>query len=122
MHITNRGDKMPRPRKCRRIEFMPDNQYFYPQSKDFEEVILSFEEVEAIRLSDYETLEQDKAAEKMDISRGTFQRILNAARQKIADALINGKAIRIQGGDYEFVNGNCGGMGHRRRFRGGRNL
>ncbi|MFA7572617.1 MAG: DUF134 domain-containing protein [Lutispora sp.] len=111
---------MPRPRKSRRIEFMPDNQYFYPQCKNFEEVIISFEEVEAIRLSDYEGMEQDSASEKMNISRGTFQRIINSARYKIADAFVNGKAIRIDGGDYEFISDNCCGIGHRKRFRGGR--
>ncbi|NLM43926.1 MAG: DUF134 domain-containing protein [Clostridiales bacterium] len=111
---------MPRPRKCRRIEFMPENQYFYPQREDFQEVVLTFDEVEAIRLSDYEALEQENAAENMNISRGTFQRILNAARYKIADALINGKAICIKGGDYEFVRKSTGGMRHCRRHRGGR--
>lgn len=111
---------MPRPRKCRRIEFMPDNQYFYPQSKDFEEVIISFEEVEALRLSDLEAMEQDSASEKMNVSRGTFQRIINSARHKIADAIINGKAIRIEGGDYELMSDSRNGMRHCRRFRGGR--
>lgn len=79
---------------------------------------MSFEEVEALRLSDFEAMDQDTAAEKMNVSRGTFQRIVNAAGYKIADALINGKAIRIEGGDYEFMYENCGCMGHRMRFKG----
>ena len=67
-----------------------------------EEVRLSIEEAEAIRLKDMEKLEQETCAEKMNISRATFQRVLGAARQKIADALLNGKAIRIEGGNYEI--------------------
>jgi len=110
---------MPRPRKCRRVGFVPDNQMFYPKLQSDEEIVLSVEEVEAIRLSDLEALEQDACAESMGVSRGTFQRIINTARQKIADALVNGKAIRIEGGSYE-VSGHHGGChGRCGRFRGG---
>jgi predicted DNA-binding protein (UPF0251 family) len=55
----------------------------------------------------------------MHISRGTFQRIIKNARQKVADALVNGKMIHIEGGHYELRDGSVG-MGRRRRFRGGR--
>lgn len=65
--------------------------------------MLSIEEVEAIRLADFMSLDQDDAAESMDVSRGTFQRIINEARRKLADALINGKIIRIEGGNYEVT-------------------
>ena len=95
---------MPRKTKCRRIEFLPDVNYFKPAGiplKFLEEVSLSFEEVEAIRLRDMEGLEQEDAAGRMNISRQTFQRILSAARQKLADALLSGKAIRIGGGNFE---------------------
>jgi len=68
-----------------------------------EEVCLSVEEVEAIRLKDIERMEQEQCAERMNISRPTFQRVLASARQKIADALLNGKAILIQGGNYEMA-------------------
>ena len=68
-----------------------------------EEVCVSVEEAEAIRLKDIEKLDQEKCAERMDISRPTFQRVLGSARQKIADALLNGKAIRIEGGNYEIA-------------------
>ena len=68
-----------------------------------EEVNLSVEEAEAIRLKDLEGLEQEKGADKMNISRQTFQRVLGSARQKIADALLNGKAIRIEGGNFEMT-------------------
>ncbi len=96
---------MPRKPKCRRIEFIPDVTYFKPAGiplRFLEEVSLSLEEVEAIRLRDIEGLEQGKAAERMHISRPTFQRVLSVARQKTANALLNGKAIRIGGGNYDL--------------------
>jgi predicted DNA-binding protein (UPF0251 family) len=68
-----------------------------------EEVRLSVEEAEAIRLKDLEGLEQEQGAEKMNISRPTFQRVLTSARQKMADALLHGKAIRIKGGNFEIA-------------------
>jgi len=94
---------MPRPRKCRMVRFMPSNPCFHPQMESVGEVVLSIEEVEAIRLEDLLGLEQDAAADSMDVSRGTFQRIINEARRKLADALVNGKTIRIQGGSYEVT-------------------
>jgi predicted DNA-binding protein (UPF0251 family) len=80
--------------------------YFKPAGvplADLQEVRLSVEEAEAIRLRDIESLEQDACARKMNVSRSTFARILNQARQKTADALLNGKAIRIEGGNYELT-------------------
>lgn len=68
-----------------------------------EEVCLSVEEVEALRLKDLEGLEQEQCAQRMHISRPTFHRVLGSARQKVADALINGKAIRIEGGNFEMA-------------------
>lgn len=68
-----------------------------------EEVRLLVEEAEAIRLKDLEKLEQEQCAAKMNISQSTFSRLLDSARQKIADALLNGKAIRIEGGNYEMA-------------------
>lgn len=96
---------MPRPKKCRMVGFVPDNSCFHPQVHNIEEVILSIEEVESMRLSDYLEMEQDKAAESMNVSRGTFQRIINTARKKTADALVNGKTIRIDGGNYRVLAG-----------------
>ena len=96
---------MARPFKCRRVAFMPGVTYFKPAGiplRALEEIRLTVEEVEAIRLKDLEGLEQEAGAEKMNISRPTFQRILASARQKIADALLNGKAIRIEGGNFEI--------------------
>lgn len=94
---------MPRPRKCRRVGFVPDNPCFHPQLHSRDEIVLSIEEVESIRLADYLEMEQDKASENMKVSRGTFQRIVNSARKKTADALVHGKTIRIAGGNYELT-------------------
>ena len=96
---------MARPFKCRRVAFMPGVTYFKPAGiplRALEEVRLTVEEAEAIRLKDLEGLEQEAGAEKMNVSRPTFQRVLASARQKIADALLNGKAIRIEGGNFEM--------------------
>ncbi|MFC1994525.1 DUF134 domain-containing protein [Chloroflexota bacterium] len=85
---------------------MPEVTYFKPAGiplRVLEEVRLSIEEAEALRLKDMEGLEQEHGAEKMNISRSTFQRILASARQKIAEALLNGKAIRIDGGNFEMT-------------------
>ena len=98
---------MSRPRKCRMVGFVPENSCFHPQLHNEDEVVLGIEEVEALRLSDYMEIEQDSAAESMNISRGTFQRIINAARKKTADALVHGKTIRIEGGNYELSTGNA---------------
>jgi predicted DNA-binding protein (UPF0251 family) len=99
---------MPRPKKCRRVGFIPKCLRFVPYGTEQEasgEIVVSIEEMEAVRLSDFEGLEQNECAKNMGISRGTFQRIIKAARQKIADALINGKPIRIDGGCYK--RGHC---------------
>ena len=97
---------MPRPTKWRRVNFIPQVTYFKPAGiplRVLEETRLSMEETEAIRLKDLEGLEQEKCAEKMNISRPTFQRVLESARQKMADALVSGKAIRIEGGNFEMA-------------------
>lgn len=94
---------MARPTKWRKIENIPTIPYFVPSEKDVAEVpknILKLEELEAIRLKDLEGLEQGECAEKMEVSRPTFQRILLSAREKIADSLVNGKIIHIEGGNF----------------------
>lgn len=96
---------MPRKPKCRRVGHMPRANYFKPAGirvVDLEEVILKVEEAEALRLKDLLGLEQVECAQSMGISRTTFQRILVDAHQKVADAIINGKALMIQGGDYHY--------------------
>ncbi len=94
---------MPRPIKLRKINFIPENTYFIPVGKpkcQLEEMVLKLEEVEAMRLKDIEKLSQEECAEKMHISRQTFQLIIDEARRKVAEALTQGKAIHIQGGNY----------------------
>lgn len=97
---------MPRPAKWRRVDFLPEVTYFRPAGvspRSIEEVCLSVEEAEAIRLKDLEGLEQEGCADRMHISRTTFHRILESGRSKLADALISGKAIRIEGGNFEMA-------------------
>jgi predicted DNA-binding protein (UPF0251 family) len=97
---------MGRQPRWRRVDFLPQVNYFKPAGMplaQLQEVRLSIEEAEAIRLKDIDGLEQEDCAKKMCVSRTTFARILVSARQKIADALLNGKAIRIEGGNYEMA-------------------
>lgn len=107
---------MPRPTKFRRVEFFPEDNYFVPWGKrkcEIEELLLKVEELEAMRLKDIEELNQEECAEKMQVSRQTFQNIIDSARKKVALALTEGKAIRITGGYYttnlcKFKCMNCG--------------
>ena len=96
---------MVRPRKCRMVFAEPDVTYFKPRGvplRELDEVELSVEEFEAIRLKDLEGKEQVKVAKTMGISQPTLHRLLNSARKKIAEALVEGKAIMIKGGDYSL--------------------
>ena len=89
---------MARPIKPRKIVFNPRVTYFKPQAiplSVLEEVDLSVDELEAIRLHDLGDCNQSKCAQKMKISPSTFQRVLVSAHKKIAEALIEGKAIKI---------------------------
>ena len=97
---------MGRRHVWRRVSYIPSVNYFKPagiQLRYLEEVSLTVEEIEAIRLKDIEDLEQEQCAEKMNVSRTTYIRILDSARKKIADALTKGKAILIEGGNYEMA-------------------
>ena len=97
---------MPRPKIRRRIRFMPEVTYFKPAGipmANLNETILTVDEYEAIRLIDLEGTEQSKAGKKMKISQPTLSRLLKNARKKLSDAIINGKAIKIQGGTYKMV-------------------
>jgi predicted DNA-binding protein (UPF0251 family) len=119
---------MPRPKKCRRVEYMPTLTYFKPAGvplRELEEVRLTVEELEAVRLKDLEGLDQEDCAARMAISRPTFQRLLTEARTKIAEAFVQGKAIRIEGGHFTISgspqghgHGHGRGAGNGRRFRG----
>lgn len=93
---------MSRPLKCRRVEFFPDVESFLPNGEpgDKKEYTIKVEELEAMRLKDVEGLSQEACADKMCVSRQTFQIIIDDARKKIALALMNGAAIRITGGCF----------------------
>ncbi len=97
---------MARPRNCRRVGCMPESNYFKPRGiplSMLEEVILNVDEFEALRLADLEGLYQEQAAEKMKVSRPTFGRIIDAAHKKVAEALVKGKALKIEGGEFEMA-------------------
>lgn len=94
---------MPRPVQCRRVGHTAPCGYFKPAGiplRDLQEVQLAVEELEALRLADLEGLYQEQASERMGVSRATFGRIVEAARRKVAEALVHGKAIAIQGGHF----------------------
>jgi predicted DNA-binding protein (UPF0251 family) len=112
-----------RPRKCRRVECDVAADYFKPRGiplAHLEEVELALDELEAIRLADVEGLYHEDAARRMDVSRATFGRTLEAARRKIAECIVGGKAIRINrtnekedGDEIVFPGKGGGGSGER---------
>lgn len=112
-----KGAIMPRPIKCRKVCCLPRNDGFVPLRKrddTSETVMIMVDEYETIRLIDNENFSQEECGEYMKIARTTVQMIYNNARKKIAQALVNGLAIKIEGGDYRLCDGkekycNCGG-------------
>lgn len=89
---------MVRPRLCRRVRFNPKITYFKPQGipiRDLKVVELTNEELEALRLKNMEKLKQVECAEQMETSQSTFQRILSSSYEKLTEALIKGKAIKV---------------------------
>ena len=113
---------MVRPIRTRRIFFQPDVTYFKPAGIpmiNLKETVLSFDELEAIRLIDSERMQQNKAGKKMKISQSTLSRLLKTGRKKLADAIINGQAIKIKGGDFKMAIPRGRGLGiNRGRGRG----
>lgn len=107
---------MPRPRKFRRVMCMPKFKEFGPleiENNNIDIIYMNVEEVESIRLMDLEGLDQVQCAEIMGVARSTFQRIYSDAKHKMADSLINGKKLKIEGGNYTLnkctiVCNNCG--------------
>lgn len=122
---------MPRPFKNRCVTGRPNSVVYKPAgipARVLQWVTLGLDEFEAIRLLDYQQMDQQKAAELMHVSRPTVARIYASARKKIAEALTEGKAINIEGGPIAITsgpqasNGQHGGFGcGGRRHRGGRN-
>ncbi len=105
---------MPRPKKLRFVSDYPAIAAFVPQGTAITgEVMLTVEELEAIRLSDFECMDQETAANFMKVSRQTYGRILTRARGIVGKALVTGKTLKIAGGNYTMR-----GVGrHRRRRR-----
>lgn len=101
---------MPRPFCCRRIAGRPAAPIFKPIGipvRELEEVVMTLDEFEAMRLADLDGLYQEEAAEQMNVSRPTFSRIIDSAHRKIADALVHGKALRIKGGPVQMERRRC---------------
>ena len=97
---------MARPKKHRRVAFNPTISYFKPRGipmRDLSEVRLTVDEREAIRLADLLGMSHEEAGRHMNVSRATFSRIVQQARKVVADALINGKAINVEGGNYKMA-------------------
>jgi len=113
---------MPRPRKWRKVCCLPESNRFGPldlppNAENF--VHMTVDEYETIRLIDLEGMNQEECAKQMNIARTTVQGIYNEARKKLAESLVNGKVLRIEGGEYQLCNSDqtsCGrGSCHRRR-------
>ena len=109
---------MARPKKCRWVTMEPGVTFFKPQGiplRSVEHTVITIDEMEAMRLSDYLGLSQEEVAKTMQVSRPTVTRILARAHRAVADALAHGKAIRIEGGDYHLVGQflQCRSCGHR---------
>jgi len=109
---------MPRPRKWRRVCCLPENNRFGPLDAQTEDMVtMTVDEFESIRLMDVDGFTQEQCAAQMDISRTTVQGIYDSARKKLAQSLVNGKVLLIEGGEYRLCDGQghgCGGNGCRR--------
>jgi predicted DNA-binding protein (UPF0251 family) len=119
------------------VNFEHDVRHFKPSGiclEDIDEVNITIDELESLRLSYLEKMKQDEAAQKMEVHQSTFQRMLHRTLEKISDALVNGKSIRVEGGNYTMpgkdgtgprgegsVGGQGRGQGLNRGQRGNRN-
>lgn len=116
---------MPRPRKWRRVCCLPESRRFGPldaHARADDAVTMTVDEYETIRLMDQNGLTQEQCAEQMSVSRTTVQGIYDSARKKLAQFLVDGKILRIEGGEYRLCGRSgqgCCGAGCRRRRCGG---
>ena len=116
---------MPRPKKCRKVCCMPKVSEFTPSCGESEAacVVMTVDEYETFRLIDKENFSQEECGKYMHIARTTVQQIYDNARKKLAEAVVDGKTLRIEGGDYRLCDGaeaacGCGGcLKHRCRAR-----
>ncbi len=103
---------MTRPFKCRKVVSEPRAYYFKPRAVplcELQEIILQLDEFQALKHSELDGKDQKGAALAMKVSRQTFGNILASARRKLADAVVNGKALKIEGGPVKLMRGPCGG-------------
>lgn len=107
IHGKRRCYRMPRPRKCRNVCYYPQILSFEPvgNEKKGPAIVLKIDEYETIRLIDKEGLSQEQCGEQMRIARTTVQMIYTSARKKIANALVDGLPLHIEGGDYQLCDG-----------------
>ncbi len=114
---------MARPKKWRKVCGLPETSRFGPMGRLYSaDVSMTVDEYETIRLIDLERMKQEECAESMGVARTTVQAIYESARKKIADSLVNGKMLIIEGGEYTLCDGHggrCGGRGCRGQGRGG---
>lgn len=132
---------MPRPRKCRKVCRLPEAAEFAPvrkgklcdcknqiSSRSLPPVVMSVDEFETIRLIDREGFSQEECGKYMNVARTTIQHIYNSARGKIAHSLVDGRPLKIEGGDYQLCDGKedrcgCGGCKrHRQKYEGKEHL
>ncbi len=107
LQFGKEGDAMARPPKCRKICHMPQTLEFapVPMGEEKDPVMLTLDEYETIRLMDREGLSQEQCCQRMQIARTTVQKIYEGVRKKLADALVEGRPLRIGGGSYRLCNG-----------------
>jgi len=106
-----KGDKMPRQTKCRRVCYFPEVLEFSPTGAvSGEPIVLTVDELETIRLIDKENLSQEECGAQLGVGRTTAQKIYETAREKIADALVLGFALKIEGGEFQH-------FGHTEQFK-----
>lgn len=112
-YVKNGVIIMSRPCKKKQICSEPIYSSFAPiSSESFDEsVCMTVDEYETIRLIDYEGITQEQCAKQMNVARTTVQLIYSKARQKLAECIVKGKQLRIEGGDYRMCEGNCAGFG-----------
>ena len=110
---------MPRPRKYRKVCHFPGNLSFLPESgaDGKEPVVLTVDEYESLRLIDREGLSQELCGERMRIARTTVQLIYTSARRKVADALVEGRPLKIEGGDFRLCDGDAADCGQKTCFK-----
>ena len=115
---------MPRPRKCRQVCRLPRHDAFVPVgcARSAEAVVITVDEYETIRLIDKEGFSQEECSRYMGVARTTIQQIYNNASRKIAEAIVDGRKLRIEGGDYRLCDGSekictCGGCQRHRALK-----